>query len=246
MHNHGIPDKFGPIVGNIFKCIIKTQLLLLSIPIVSYIVASFPLLLETLREFVGNVTDKLHCKFDLFHCYYVTLAPYFGLSLFVADDKFTSLKYEVIALQPNNDEDHMGSAQRVLIGDKKTKSPLFWVVNIHLVHYTMKEGMKMREDETSRVLQWMEPAYDSCDKAILMGDHNTLMRNEKVMRIYKKEGYVSAYKEVNGKEPKSTWPSGIQAVFMDLDGVENNPKGVCLDYIMLKNIEVTKAKLVGK
>jgi len=226
LDNHGVPEKFPAIVALIFRIIIRTEQFLLWLPIISWFVASLPVVLETMREFVGRVTDKLGFKIDLFDWYYVSLAPFFGLSTLI-HPRFVDLQYDVIALQPNLDEDHMGSCQRVLIGDARSNRPLFWVVNIHLVHYTTEQGIKQRAAELARVLDWMEEGYQSsgCTKGVLMGDHNTLMRNEPIQEIYEEAGYESAFKSVNGKEPKSTWPSGIKAPFMDLDGVEKNPKG---------------------
>jgi hypothetical protein len=42
-------------------------------------------------------------------------------------------------------------------------------------------------------------------------------------------GFRSAHLEANGSEPEVTWPSGIQAPGMDVDGDPG-----CLDYIWLR------------
>jgi hypothetical protein len=42
-------------------------------------------------------------------------------------------------------------------------------------------------------------------------------------------GYRSSFVEANGAEPAVTWPSGIQAPGMDVDGEPG-----CLDYIWLR------------
>ena len=52
-------------------------------------------------------------------------------------------------------------------------------------------------------------------------------------------GFRSAYREVNGAEPGVTWPTGLQAPAMDLDG---DPR--CLDYIWIRgSVQVESAKL---
>jgi endonuclease/exonuclease/phosphatase family metal-dependent hydrolase len=52
-------------------------------------------------------------------------------------------------------------------------------------------------------------------------------------------GFRSAYREANGAEPSITWPSGLQAPGMDLDG---SPR--CLDYIWVRgSVEVESASL---
>ena len=65
----------------------------------------------------------------------------------------------------------------------------------------------------------------------VMGDCNTLNLVENVCSVFQAAGYRSAYRDVHGCEPEKTWPSGIVAPFMDLDGIEIHPEGVCLDYI---------------
>ena len=57
----------------------------------------------------------------------------------------------------------------------------------------------------------------------------------------KEAGYKSAYEEINGVEPDVTFPTGIQAPFMDMD------PPACLDYVFFKgtNLEVTTAVLAA-
>ena len=129
------------------------------------------------------------------------------------------------------------------MGDPQGKTK-FWVVNIHLTHHATPKGITLRKKELERVLDWMEDDH-GIDRVIIMGDHNTLMKNELLISMYEKSGFKSAFLVANGKEPTSTWPSGIQAPFMDLDGAEINPSGVCLDFIFVKGFSVKSAKLVG-
>ena len=102
LDTHGVPEVFPLLVGVIFRVIIRTQQLLLVLPIVQFLVASLPLLFEILREFVGRMTEKwFGKKIDIFEMYYVSLAPHFGLSILIGGPSFVSHKSEVISLQPN-------------------------------------------------------------------------------------------------------------------------------------------------
>jgi hypothetical protein len=52
-------------------------------------------------------------------------------------------------------------------------------------------------------------------------------------------GFRSAYREANGSEPGVTWPSGLRAPGMDVDGTPR-----CLDYIWIRgSVEVESAAL---
>lgn len=246
LKNHGVPTKFPWVVAKIFVLIINTQMLLLKIPGLAWLTASMPLMLEIAREALGNLTNKFFGKkFDLFDWYYVSLAPFFGVSQIISNE-FALKEYDVISLEPDLNKDHLGTCQRALISDREGND-LFWFVNIHYVHFSTEQGAQDRLGECERVLNWMEKAYkeSKCNRGILLGDHNTLLENEPLIKACEMKGYVSAFKACNGAEPKSTWPSGIQSIFMDLDGLDINPQGACLDYIWLKNLTAVRSELVG-
>eukprot|EP00353_Schmidingerella_taraikaensis_P016507 CAMPEP_0185605922 /NCGR_PEP_ID=MMETSP0436-20130131/4404_1 /TAXON_ID=626734 ORGANISM="Favella taraikaensis, Strain Fe Narragansett Bay" /NCGR_SAMPLE_ID=MMETSP0436 /ASSEMBLY_ACC=CAM_ASM_000390 /LENGTH=85 /DNA_ID=CAMNT_0028237299 /DNA_START=335 /DNA_END=589 /DNA_ORIENTATION=- len=60
-----------------------------------------------------------------------------------------------------------------------------------------------------------------------MGDFNADPTSEPY-RLFIEAGFKSAHKEVHGSEPETTFPTGLQAEFMDTD------PAMCLDYIFYK------------
>jgi hypothetical protein len=188
----------------------------------------------------------------------VILGAFFGICTVVDEHRCQigdSNDDDVLVMQPFETKTgkrlHLGSSQRLKIMEKTTAGKekpkaLFWIVNIHYCSITTEQGKKMREEETQRVLDWMEPKLkETGGRIVIVGDHNTLLKNEKVCQLYEKRGYKSAYKTFHGKEPKSTWPSGLQAIYMDLDGADINPNGVCLDFIWTRGLKITGAGLAG-
>ena len=74
-----------------------------------------------------------------------------------------------------------------------------------------------------------------------MGDFNTQPDSPTYAKVIE-AGFKSTSKEVNGMEPEITFPTGLQAEFMDTD------PAMCLDYIFFKGpgvVPVT-AMLAGK
>ncbi|GMH80141.1 hypothetical protein TrST_g12157 [Triparma strigata] len=235
---------YDKVTVTIFSGLITAICLIVQIPIIGSILARLPLLLEKIREITGQITGV-----DIFSLYYVFLGPFFGISC-VVDEKrcrIGSPKNDVLVYQPFETKTskrlHLGTAQRIKIMGQDNK-PLFWIVNIHYCSITNDVGKKIREEETQRVLDWMEPKLkETGGRVVIVGDHNTLMKKENVCKLYEKAGYSSAYKKVHGAEPKSTWPSGLKAIYMDVDGPM---EGVCLDFIWTKgNLSVSNAGLAG-
>jgi hypothetical protein len=238
----GVEDTdFPPIVAKIFSCIISVQMFMLRIPVVSFFVASAPLFLETLREFVGNRCVRRQrdgrggawggvlsfalfsltfarvrsVDFDIWEFYYVTLGPFFGLSTLVHPRLAASRPESLVLMPPGigmGVRKHLGSVYRVLITPSDPNCPPFWFVNIHYTHFTNPEGVQIRTAETERVLGWMKDVEGMTDgRVIIAGDHNTLMPVEPLFERMQEAGYFSAHLEGTGAEPKSTWPSGIKA-----------------------------------
>ena len=72
----------------------------------------------------------------------------------------------------------------------------------------------------------------------MVGDFNADPAEQTAIRM-RAAGYRSAYAEANGADPAVTWPSGLQAPAMDMDG---EPE--CLDYIWVRDaVMVTNARL---
>lgn len=72
-----------------------------------------------------------------------------------------------------------------------------------------------------------------------MGDFNADPAEPTPTRL-REAGFRSAYEDANGTEPAATWPSGLQAAAMDIDG---DPE--CLDYIWVRGaVRVDSARLV--
>lgn len=79
------------------------------------------------------------------------------------------------------------------------------------------------------------------DIVVLGGDFNSNVGSETYNFILEK-GFKSSYLETNGQEPETTFPTGIQAEFMDTD-----PPGT-FDFIFYKGegIKPIKSEVKGK
>jgi len=104
-----------------------------------------------------------------------------------------------------------------------------WIVNCHLHHVI--EHTIVREFQAKDVCNWMVPAMRITGNVILMGDFNTSPQ-EPAYAIYKNFGFQSAHVAIHSEEPKKTFPTGIQAPFMDTD-----PDGT-FDYIWFQGDSV--------
>lgn len=94
----------------------------------------------------------------------------------------------------------------------------------HLHHVPADEAE--REGQVTALVAWLDAFPEA--PTIVVGDFNA----EPVESSYRRmvdAGFRSAFAEANGHEPAVTWPSGIQAPGMDLDGEPG-----CLDYVWLR------------
>jgi endonuclease/exonuclease/phosphatase family metal-dependent hydrolase len=99
----------------------------------------------------------------------------------------------------------------------------FDFVVTHLHHEVPDEAV--RDEQTEKLTAWLS---DITWPLVVVGDFNA----EPVESTYARmvdAGFRSAYAEANGAEPDVTWPSGIKAPGMDVDGDPG-----CLDYIWLR------------
>ena len=75
----------------------------------------------------------------------------------------------------------------------------------------------------------------------LLGDFNSQPGSQTYNEVLK-AGFKSAYATVHGQEPEITFPTGLQAEFMDTD------PAMCLDYIFYRGpdtLQPTSASLAG-
>ena len=117
------------------------------------------------------------------------------------------------------------SALRVLVAGEGG-APEVAVVVTHLHHVPADEDA--REEQARALVGWLDELGDPAGGMIAMGDFNA-EPVESTYRIMVDAGFRSAHLEANGAEPEVTWPSGIQAPGMDVDGDPG-----CLDYIWLR------------
>jgi endonuclease/exonuclease/phosphatase family metal-dependent hydrolase len=103
----------------------------------------------------------------------------------------------------------------------------------HLHHLVNDESA--REEQAKALTDWLRPASGAL---VVVGDFNA-EPVESTYRVMQDAGFRSASVEANGAEPAVTWPSGIQAPGIDVDGDPG-----CLDYIWVRGpITVDSARL---
>jgi endonuclease/exonuclease/phosphatase family metal-dependent hydrolase len=118
------------------------------------------------------------------------------------------------------DLDHRRSALRVPV--MLPGGRLDFVVT-HLHHEVPDEAI--RAQQAGKLTTWLA---DITWPLIVVGDFNA-EPNEPAYRQMLDAGFTSASVAANGREPEVTWPSGIKAPGMDVDGDPG-----CLDYIWVR------------
>ena len=93
----------------------------------------------------------------------------------------------------------------------------------HLHHLVADETA--REEQARALTSWLAPVESPL---VLVGDFNA-EPVESTYQVMLDAGFRSSFAEANGAEPDVTWPSGIQAPGMDVDGEPG-----CLDYIWVR------------
>jgi endonuclease/exonuclease/phosphatase family metal-dependent hydrolase len=116
---------------------------------------------------------------------------------------------------------HSRSALRVPVS-LPSGTMLDFVVT-HLHHEI--DDAAVRAEQATAVIAWLGPIDGAL---VVVGDFNA-DPTEPTYEIMLDAGFRSAFVESNGAEPPVTWPSGIQAPGMDVDGEPS-----CLDYIWLR------------
>ena len=126
----------------------------------------------------------------------------------------------------------LGDGERVDLGRNRSAlrvpvslpggAPLDFVVT-HLHHLVPDESI--RAEQAAALTAWLV-SIDG--PLVVVGDFNA-EPVEPAYRAMGDAGFRSAHAEANGAEPSMTWPSGIQAPGMDVDGEPG-----CLDYIWVR------------
>ncbi|MEO5704375.1 MAG: endonuclease/exonuclease/phosphatase family protein [Candidatus Limnocylindrales bacterium] len=93
----------------------------------------------------------------------------------------------------------------------------------HLHHLVPDETA--REEQARSLTSWLAPIEGPL---VVVGDFNA-EPVESTYTVMIEAGFRSSFVEANGEEPTVTWPSGIQAPGMDVDGEPG-----CLDYIWVR------------
>lgn len=107
-------------------------------------------------------------------------------------------------------------------------------VDVHLHHLPADEAI--RTAQTAALLEWLAgaPAHDAM---VVVGDFNATPDAPSADAM-RGAGFRSAYAAANGADPAVTWPSGLQAPAMDIDG---DPS--CFDYVWVRGADVESARL---
>ena len=89
------------------------------------------------------------------------------------------------------------------------------VYNTHLHHPIEDDHIRVHQIEAA--VCWINDKLKSEDDIVfLMGDFNA-EPDSKTYKHIVNSGFTSSYAKVNGAEPKITFPTGLQAPFMDTD-----------------------------
>ncbi|MEO5918591.1 MAG: endonuclease/exonuclease/phosphatase family protein [Candidatus Limnocylindrales bacterium] len=138
-----------------------------------------------------------------------------------------------------------GSVERLDLGMNRSAlrvdvavadEPEIAMIVTHLHHVPADEDA--RAAQARSLVTWLAE-HPSPGGLIVVGDFNA-EPVEEAYRVMVDAGFRSAHAEANGTEPGVTWPSGIQAPGMDVDGEPG-----CLDYIWLQGpLRATACRLV--
>jgi endonuclease/exonuclease/phosphatase family metal-dependent hydrolase len=128
---------------------------------------------------------------------------------------------------------HNRSALRLRVGPEATG----WTFVVTHLHHTVADET-IRSTQAAALVAWLadRPAPAAL---VVVGDFNA-EPVEPAYRVMTGAGFRSAHLVANGVEPAVTWPSGIQAPAMDVDGEPG-----CLDYIWVRGaIDVESCRVV--
>jgi endonuclease/exonuclease/phosphatase family metal-dependent hydrolase len=125
------------------------------------------------------------------------------------------------------------SAHRIRISLPGGARLVFAVTHLH--HVVADAAIRAQQAEA--LIAWLATAPEH-EAMVVAGDFNAEPAEPAYARMID-GGFRSASVEANGEEPAVTWPSGIQAPGMDVDG---DP--ACLDYLWVRGaVAVESARL---
>jgi len=134
---------------------------------------------------------------------------------------------------------HVRVAQKALLEFPVAQKKV-WVINLHL-HHTIEEE-DIRVHQMKGVFLWLKSLLDSdtASNIIIAGDFNATP-DSATYKLLESKGFKSTHKIVKGEEPTKTFPTGLQAPFMDTD-----PEGT-FDYVWYRgeDLKPTKIELFG-
>lgn len=155
--------------------------------------------------------------------------PEYGNSLLVREP-FAATDEERLDL------DVQRSALRARVGLEDGADVLATVVHLH--HLLGEEHDVVRDGQVERLVAWLDAAPPAAAQ-VVVGDFNARPGEPAHQRMVA-AGFRSAYAVANGADPAVTWPSGLVAPAMDIDGAPG-----CLDYVWVRGrVEVAAARLV--
>jgi endonuclease/exonuclease/phosphatase family metal-dependent hydrolase len=126
------------------------------------------------------------------------------------------------------------AAHRVVV-DLPGGRPL--VIAVTHLHHLPADATE-RDGQVAALVDWLA-GDPPADGIVVMGDFNADPAEPAYRRMVE-AGFRSASAEANGAEPAVTWPSGLRAPAMDLEGGAR-----CLDYIWLRGaVRPVQARLV--
>ena len=133
------------------------------------------------------------------------------------------------------------NVQMVKFRDTANPDSDFVFLNTHLHHPVDEIDNYVRALQVEHILFWISRQTKEEDKVFLMGDFNA-QPNSVAYNHCIAAGFKSAFKEANGQEPEITFPTGLQAEWMDTD------PAMCLDYVFYKgpaSLQPVSAELAG-
>lgn len=101
------------------------------------------------------------------------------------------------------------------------------MINLHLHHPIPEDHIRLHQIQA--VICWLnDKVQDESDIMVMTGDFNAEPSSETYKHIIA-SGFRSSYQEMHqGQEPEKTFPTGLQAPFMDTD------PAICVDFIFYR------------
>ena len=129
---------------------------------------------------------------------------------------------------------HNRSATRIRVPLAGGTLLVFAVTHLH----HLPDEPEIRDEQAGQLVTWLGEEPPGGQVQVLVGDFNAAPHEPSYARL-RAAGFRSAHVEANGVEPQVTWPSGLQAPAMDVEGPP-----ACLDYVWIRGtVQVEAARL---